>query len=105
MCEQDKVARFAAKVAMKGPGRGKKVFSTTSLTFQLFQTDEAFTVNGRETHIHTKVLSGIKPTSFLSKRTLYLWLTKLYTYHVKYIKINLFELIYLKINLNFFFFP
>ena len=49
VCEQDKVARL-----------GAKVFSATSLicplTFQLFQTDEVFTVNGRETHTH----KGIK---------------------------------------------
>ena len=57
VCEQDKVARLSAKVAMKGLGRGKKRLSTTSLiyslTFQLFQTDEVFMVNGRETHTHT----------------------------------------------------
>ena len=42
------------------------------------------------THTHTKVLSGIKHTLFHFKRTLYLWLTKLCTNHVKFIKINLF---------------
>ena len=40
----------------------------------------------------TKVLSGIKHASFLFKKTLHLWLTKVYihTNQVKYIKINLF---------------
>ena len=43
-----------SKVAMKGLGRGKNVFNTTSLifslAFQLIQTDEAFKVNGHNTH-------------------------------------------------------
>ena len=47
-------------------------------------------MNMKHTHTHTKVLSGIKHTLFHFKRTLYLWLTKLCTNHVKFIKINLF---------------
>ena len=53
---------------------------------------KVFTVNGRETHTDTKVLNDIKHTSFLFKGTLYLWLTKLCTDHVKYIEINLFTM-------------
>ena len=39
----------------------KNAFNTTSLTFQLFQTDEAFTVNGRKykhTHRDTHILKA-----------------------------------------------
>ena len=65
VCEQDKVTSqkssvLHSKVAMKGTDGGKKCFTISvslicSLIFQLFYTDEAFTVNGRK-HIDTPFL-------------------------------------------------
>ena len=55
-------AQCFTQVAMKGLGRYNNDFNTTlficPLTFQLFQTDEDFTVNGRKhTHTHTGTFS------------------------------------------------
>ena len=62
-----------SKAVIKGLGGGKNVFNTTlltcSLTFQLFQTDEAFTVNSckhtyTHTHTHTHTHTPETPSVF-----------------------------------------
>ena len=80
VCEQDKVARLGAKVAMKGLGRGKKCLqhSIVDLFPDIPTVPDRWSLHGEwtwNTHTHTKVLSGIKHSSFLS----------LFTFSYKYI--------------------
>ena len=95
VCEQDRVAKLGAVVAMKGLVRGKKRLqhNIVDLFPNISTVLDRWSLHGEWTwNTYTKALSGIKHISFAFKRTLYLWLTKLCTNHAKYIKINSFTI-------------
>ena len=89
----DVVTTSLSDIIKTMPQRYYNVATTFSIGFLgHFNTGYSVSFHSSNRERVTKVLSGIKHTSSLFKRTLHLQLTKVYTNQVKYMKFNLFTM-------------